>query len=62
MASALLRHDAERFRRLAVGIVDLDLRHRLLAIAARLEAQAGDEDPSIDDDLPHPHPETCNVA
>jgi hypothetical protein len=62
MASALLHYEAERFRRLAAGIVDLDLRHRLLAIAARLEAQAGDEEASVNDDLPPLHPETCDIA
>jgi hypothetical protein len=44
MAALLLHRDAERLRLLAAGVCDLDLRHRLLAIAARLDAQAKAEE------------------
>jgi hypothetical protein len=48
MAALFLRRDAERLRLLAAGICDLDLRRRLLAIAARLDTQAETEEASVD--------------
>ena len=36
----LIRREAERFRRLAASIRDLDLRQRLLTMADRLDRQA----------------------
>jgi hypothetical protein len=40
MKETLMRQEAERFRRLAASIRDLDLRRRLLTMAERLELQA----------------------
>jgi hypothetical protein len=40
METSLIRQEAERFRRLAASIRDLDLRQRLLTMADRLDLQA----------------------
>jgi len=40
MEKSLIRQEAERFRRLAASIRDLDLRQRLLTMADRLDLQA----------------------